>query len=81
MSDDKSDHVPEKGVDDGAAQNVDSAHTDIGLEYFLRSQDMDPARREAVAKVVLRKIDFCVLPAVSLPLRTNPHYAYNVSRY
>ena len=66
MSDDKSDHAPEDiSKEEIAVRNHDSAHTDIGLEYFLRLQDMDPIRRDEVAKRILKKIDFCLLPATS----------------
>lgn len=55
---DAAEPMPEK------AGHVDPVHTDIGLGYFLQSQQMDPAERDVIAKRVLRKIDLCLLPAV-----------------
>ncbi|KAF9880446.1 hypothetical protein CkaCkLH20_02400 [Colletotrichum karsti] len=49
-----------------AKGTVETGHTDIGYEYYLQSQGMDPAQREAIAKKVLRKIDFILLPAMCL---------------
>lgn len=40
----------------------DGDHTDIGMEYFLQSQQMDPVKRDIIAKRVLRKIDFTSFP-------------------
>jgi hypothetical protein len=58
---------------DKKSQHVDSAkhaarhdagHTDIGLEYFLQSQTMEAAHRDQIARTVLKKIDYVLLPFV-----------------
>ncbi|KAF7544106.1 hypothetical protein G7Z17_g10213 [Cylindrodendrum hubeiense] len=41
-------------------------HTDVGLDYYHQSQQMDPSEREEIAKKILRKIDFTLLPAMCL---------------
>ncbi|KAH7035836.1 MFS transporter [Microdochium trichocladiopsis] len=64
----------EPSVQDGAADVIipaektkyEQEHVDIGLAYFQQSQTMDPAHREAVARRVLKKIDFVLLPAMCL---------------
>ncbi|KAH8895345.1 MFS allantoate transporter [Thozetella sp. PMI_491] len=43
-----------------------AGHTDIGLAYYQQSRQMDPAERDRIAKRVLRKIDFCLLPFMCL---------------
>jgi hypothetical protein len=57
---------PQDTMVEKAMPNHDALHTDAGLEYYLQAQSMDPARRDEVARRVLKKIDFCLLPAVSL---------------
>ncbi|KAF4431487.1 Major facilitator superfamily [Fusarium acutatum] len=59
----QSQDAPEKDIDVGETQET---HSDVGLEYYRQSQLMDPARREEVAKKVLRKIDFILLPSMCL---------------
>lgn len=39
-------------------------HTDIAHNLYKESLDMDPIERDIVAKRVLRKLDFIVLPMV-----------------
>jgi len=42
----------------------ETVHTDIAHGLYLESLTMDPARRDEVAKKVLKKLDYIVLPAV-----------------
>ncbi|KAK2013504.1 MFS general substrate transporter [Colletotrichum eremochloae] len=65
------DSGPVPSISDGNANFVqaektqtDEEHVDIGLAYFQQSQTMDPARREVVARRVLKKIDYVLLPAM-----------------
>lgn len=46
-------------------EKIDNSLHDVGYGYFLESQDMDPVLRDEIVKRVLKKIDFCLLPAVS----------------
>ena len=39
-------------------------HLDMAIELYAESLELDPARRELVAKKVLRKLDFILLPMV-----------------
>ncbi|KAJ0305330.1 hypothetical protein Brms1b_010873 [Colletotrichum noveboracense] len=57
-------NMPETDVQSISKGAVEVGHTDIGYDYYLESQAMDPARRDAIAKQVLRKIDFILLPSV-----------------
>ncbi|KAJ0279585.1 hypothetical protein CBS470a_009197 [Colletotrichum nupharicola] len=59
-------NMPETDVQSISKGAVEVGHTDIGYDYYLESQAMDPARRDAIAKQVLRKIDFILLPSMCL---------------
>jgi hypothetical protein len=41
-------------------------HTDIGLSYYRKALEIEPALRDSIALRVRRKIDFTLLPAVSV---------------
>ena len=45
----------------------DGDHTDIALALYKESLSMDPSERDRIAKTVLRKLDFVVLPMVNQP--------------
>lgn len=47
------------------AQPSTANHTDIGHALYKEALDMDPTERDIIAKRVLRKLDFIVLPMVS----------------
>ncbi|KAI8229273.1 putative transporter [Colletotrichum sp. SAR 10_86] len=59
-------NMPETDVQSISKGAVEVGHTDIGYDYYLESQAMDTARRDAIAKQVLRKIDFILLPSMCL---------------
>ncbi|KAI8282142.1 hypothetical protein K4K60_003720 [Colletotrichum sp. SAR11_57] len=59
-------NTPETDVQSISKGAVEVGHTDIGYDYYLESQAMDPARRDAIAKQVLRKIDLILLPSMCL---------------
>lgn len=66
--------VEKSGLEaDLKADESHEIHTDIGLDYYRQSLLMDPEHREAVAKRVLKKIDFILLPAVSNTLGFSTH--------
>lgn len=44
----------------------DTLHTDIGLELYKQSLEMDPTERDAIAKRVKMKLDCILMPLVSL---------------
>lgn len=64
-------NMPETDVQSISKGAVEVGHTDIGYDYYLESQAMDPARRDAIAKQVLRKIDFILLPSVGILAHQN----------
>ena len=43
---------------------VETLHTDIGLSYYQQALEIDPVTRDAIARRVKKKIDFCLLPFV-----------------
>jgi hypothetical protein len=56
----------EIGVVEAEFTEMSSAdHTDIAHALYKESLEMDPIEREIIAKRVLRKLDFIVLPMVS----------------
>lgn len=66
-------NMPETDIQSISKSAVEVGHTDIGYDYYLESQAMDPARRDAIAKQVLRKIDFILLPSVYTFLHQGHH--------
>jgi len=49
-------------------------HTDIAYGLYKQSLEMDPAYKDLVAKKVLRKLDFIVLPMVRISLKSHTPY-------
>jgi hypothetical protein len=43
-----------------------SQHYDVGLHLYTQSLEVDPARRDEIAKRILKKLDYALLPVVSL---------------
>lgn len=44
---------------------TDGNHNDTGLDAYTQALELDPVHRDKVAKAVLRKLDFYLLPLVS----------------
>lgn len=60
---------PHAHVDDQLASIQTLAtedHTDVAHGLYQESLEMDPVERERIAQKVLLKLDFCVLPMVSV---------------
>lgn len=51
-------------------------HSDVGHDLYQESLEMDPAERARIAVKVLKKLDFCVLPMVSMLLHGMRLFSY-----
>lgn len=55
---------------------VDTNHTDAGLALFEESLGMDSELRDRLAKRIKRKLDFGLLPVVSVPILDRPEQIF-----